>query len=442
MYRDLNVARGVALGLLAAALLLLPTLSADAAQKVPNILWLTIEDTSQYEFGCYGNTQVKTPNVDALAAKGVKFTHASSVAPHCLPARSTIISGVFATTYGTGLHRGLFRSPKDRPFLPKLMKDAGYFCLNVNKKDYNTPTPNNLWDQGNKYTKSNKPFFAVYNNHDCHMTSVRHEVLPASDIDISHLPYLPNLPEIRANYYAAHLKEIEAVDLWVGKKLAELEASGRQDDTIIFFYSDHGGCQPRGKAFAYETGLRVPFIVYIPPKWQHLSNGMDMGTDSDRLIGFEDLASTALSLIGRKTPPQMQGKAFLGGHAQEPKAYQFGFRNNQGYHYDPVRTVSDGKYKYIRNYTPYKPLGMRQDYQWGMGANMAYDLASLKDELAPEHASFFKAKPCEMLFDLSRTGVFSSIGEEIIRTLSSAFQYALFGGENRDSLIVSIDKFS
>lgn len=374
---------------------------AEAARQGPNILWLTIEDTSYYEFGCYGNKQVRTPHIDALADRGVRFTHASSVAPHCSPARSTIVSGVFATTYGTGLHRGLFRSPKDRPFLPRLMKEAGYFCINVTKKDYNTPTPKDLWDKGRQYTKHNKPFFAIYNNTACHMTSVRKEVLPASDIDISHLPYLPDLPEVRANY-AAHLKEIEAVDRWVGDKLAELEASGRQDDTIIFFYSDHGGCQPRGKAFAYETGLRVPFIVYVPPKWRHLSGGLEMGTVSDRLIGFEDLAPTVLSLVGREAPPQMQGKAFMGEHAEPPKAYQLGFRNNQGYHYDPVRTVSDGRHKYIRNYAPHKPLGLRQDYQWGMGANMAYDLAHLRGELAPEHAAFFQAKPSEMLFDLTQ----------------------------------------
>ena len=389
-----------ALGLLAASLMPSPA-KAEADQKAPNILWLTIEDTSYYEFGCYGNTQVKTPNIDALAKKGVRFTNASSVAPHCSPARSTLVSGVFATTYGTGLHRGTYRSPKDRPFLPQLMKRAGYYCINVTKRDYNTPTPKSLWDQGNKYTNSTKPFFAVYNNHDCHMTSVRKEVLPPSDIDLSHLPYLPDLPEIRANY-AAHLKEIEAVDRWVGNKLAELEASGRQDDTIIFFYSDHGGCQPRGKAFAYETGLRVPFIVYVPEKWRHLAGDLQMGTVSDRLIGFEDLAPTVLSLIGKEAPPQMQGKAFMGEHAEEPKTYQFGFRNNQGFHYDPVRTVSDGRYKYIRNYAPHKPLGMRQNYQWGMGANMAYDLANLRGKLAPEHSAFFKAKPSEMLFDLAQ----------------------------------------
>ncbi|MEM6504114.1 MAG: sulfatase-like hydrolase/transferase [Planctomycetota bacterium] len=372
---------------------------AQDEQPVPNILWLTIEDSSAYEFGCYGNTHVKTPNIDALAAKGVRFTNASSVAPQCSPARSTLISGVFATTYGTGLHRGVFPSPKERPFLPRLMRQAGYYCLNVTKRDYNTPSPKNLWHQGADYSKSQKPFFAVYNNTDSHMKSVRKEALPASDIDISHLPYLPNLPEIRANY-AAHLGKIRAIDQWVGRKLAELKDSGKQDDTIIFFFSDHGGCQPRGKAFAYETGLRVPLIIYLPPRWQHLSGDLEMASVSDRLVGFEDFAPTVLSLIGQDAPEQVQGKAFMGKNAQAPKAYQFGFRNNQGHHFDPVRTVRDKRYKYIRHYAPHKPLGMRQAYQWGMGANMAYDLANLRGELAPKHAAFFKAKPTEMLFDL------------------------------------------
>ncbi|MEM1059738.1 MAG: sulfatase-like hydrolase/transferase, partial [Verrucomicrobiota bacterium] len=118
----------------------------------PNILWLTIEDTSDYEFGCYGNEHVKTPNIDALAQRGALFTNASSVAPQCSPARSTLISGAYATTYGTDVHRKHYRVPADQYFYPLLFEEAGYYRLNPGKTDYNTKRPEGLWDEGENYT--------------------------------------------------------------------------------------------------------------------------------------------------------------------------------------------------------------------------------------------------------------------------------------------------
>jgi len=387
-----------------AALPVMGALTIDAAETTkdrPNILWLTMEDSSAYEFGCYGNPHVKTPNIDALAQKGVRFTNASSIAPQCSPARSTLISGAYATTYGTGFHRRKYETPGKQYFYTPLFKDAGYLCLNPRKMDYNTPGGKGMWHEGDKYEKTDKPFLAVFNNGDSHMTSVHKEKLPESDIDISHLPYLPDLPQIRANY-DKHLRAVEKVDKWVGRELKRLEKSGKADDTIIFFYSDHGGCQPRGKAYPFETGLRVPLIVYVPPKWQHLSPDLKMGTVSDRLVGFVDFAPTILSLAGIKPPDYMQGKAFMGPYAQPPRQYQFGFRTNQGVHYDPVRTVTDGRYKYMRNYIPFKPFGVRQAYQWVMGANQEYDQAHLQGKLKPVHARHFQPKPPEFLFDLEK----------------------------------------
>ncbi len=370
----------------------------------PNFLWLTIEDTSAYEFGCYGNTQVNTPNVDALAARGVRFTNASSTAPHCSPARSTLISGTYATTYGSDFHRRRYPSSSQRLLYPDILKQAGYYSINVKKRDYNIDPRPMPWDEGEEYASLQQPFFAVYNTTRSHMASVHSQKkpganIPASDIDISHLKFLPDLPEIRADY-AWHLKAVEDIDRWVGEKLDELEASGKADDTIIFFYSDHGGCQPRGKAYPYESGLRVPLIIYVPPKFRHLWQEFKPGATDERLIGFEDFAPTVFSMIGIEPPESMQGKALWGAHAQPAKRYQFGFRTNQGIHFDPIRTVRDERFKYIRNFIPYKPLGVRQGYQWGMKANQAMDHAYLKGELAPRFARFFEPKETEELYDL------------------------------------------
>ncbi len=372
----------------------------------PNFLWLTIEDTSAYEFGCYGNTQVKTPHIDDLAARGVRFTNASSSAPQCSPARSTLISGSPSIPYGTALHRRGYPSSKQRPLYPKILSAAGYFCINPGKTDYNiVPKPKSkIWLPGKRYAQTKKPFFAVFNNTRSHMTSVHSQKepgqnIPPSEIDISHLEHLPNLPEIRANY-AWHLKAVEDIDTWVGTQLEDLQASGKEDDTIVFFYSDHGGCQPRGKACAYESGLRVPLIIYLPPKFQHLWPEFKPGGTDERLVNFEDFAPTVLSLAGIEIPDSMQGQAFFGPKAAPPKTYQFGFRTNQGPHFDPIRTVRDQRFKYIRNYIPHKPLKVRQGYQWGMEANQALDQAYREGKLEPRFARYFEAKPTEELYDL------------------------------------------
>ncbi|MEM1060602.1 MAG: sulfatase-like hydrolase/transferase, partial [Verrucomicrobiota bacterium] len=292
-----------------------------------------------------------------------------------------------------------YRVPADQYFYPLLFEEAGYYRLNPGKTDYNTKRPEGLWDEGENYTGTDDPFLAVFNKENTHMSSVRKRTLPEYDLDISHLPHLPDLPKIRDNY-GHHLFQVERADTWVGERLADLKKSGKEDDTIIFFYSDHGGCQPRGKAYPFESGLQVPLIIYVPPKWRHLAPDLKMGEKTDRMVEFTDFAPTILSLAGIEPPDYMQGKAFMGPHAQAPRQYQFGFRSNQDIHYDPIRTVSDGRFKYMRNYMPYRPLGLRQAYQWAMEANLEYDQAHRDGKLKPEHARHFEAKPTELLFDL------------------------------------------
>lgn len=382
----------------------------------PNILWLSFEDTSPYAFGCYGNAEVSTPNVDALAKRGVVLTNASSVAPHCSPARSSIISGCFATTYGTDWHRHGWRVPEDRYFFPSLLRQAGYYTTNNSKTDYNCTRESwnaapRFWDeQGNKATynsvkrKAGQPFFSVFNSNVSHMGRVRsihtHDRREFGGYDPYQLtlpPHVPDLPEVRSDF-ALHLEGAHDVDQWVKLFLNDLKQRGLDDDTIIFVFSDHGGCLPRGKAFPFETGLRAVMVVYVPEKW-HERCGLPMGTTSDRLVGFEDLAPTVLRLAGIEAPAYMQGRSFMEPGAPE-KEIQFGFRCNTGFHYDPDRTAYDGRFKYIRSYTPYKPYGLRQSYQWGVPGQFAWDVQFHEGKSKAEHQSFFKPKPTEQLFDL------------------------------------------
>lgn len=388
-----------------------------SAEK-PNILWLTVEDSSYYEFGCYGNLSVKTPNIDSLAEKGIQFLNAWSTAPQCSPARASIISGCYATSYGTDYHRQKYSVPPKLYFFTQFLQKAGYFCTNNRKTDYNSKSSEcKVWDECSATATYNssrrhrdRPFFSVFNFTATHMSRVRsfhlqgrrdfeREGLNPSNLE---LPlYLPDLPEVRSDY-AFHLEGIQNVDRWVGLFLKDLKKQNLEDNTIIFFFSDHGGVLPRGKGFVYETGLRVPLIVYLPPPWQHLSS-IKPGTKSKQLVNFVDLAPTMLSLADVQPLDSMHGKAFLGNYQSLPHKIQFGFRTNQQHHYDPSRAATDGQFKYIRNYIPYKPVGLRNFYQWGVPSYQAWDRYILENQDTKAiWQQPYLTKPAEMLFDLNK----------------------------------------
>lgn len=389
--------------------------AADKKEERPNILWLTFEDTSSYELGCYGNTDVHTPNIDTLAANGVQFMNAWSVAPQSSAARSSLITGCYATTYGMDVHPVPYDTPADI-FFPQRLREAGYYCTNNNKTHYNSTTDHtSCWDDCSKTASynnpergENQPFFAVFNSLTSHMGRVRtfhtdgrrdytkEGIHPA----LLKLPsYVPDLPEVRSDY-AGHLEAVQDVDRWVGIFLNDLKEKGLDGNTIIFVFSDHGGCIPRGKGYLYESGLRVPLIVYFPPKWQHLAG--ELSEQVRDLVGFTDLGPTVMSLANIKPDEKMQGNALFGKYASKEKhEFQFAIAANQLHHFMPVRAVSNGRYKYIRSYIPYRQFALRNYYQWGMPSNKAWDAFVLGGHnVNPEWDLTFDVHPAEMLFDL------------------------------------------
>ena len=262
--------------------ILVAGIRAEAGAR-PNFLWITIEDTSPNEFSCYGNTDIQTPEVDKLARRGVLFTRASATAPHCSPARSTLITGCYATTYGMDVHREQYETP-DGIFYPAFLREAGYFCTNQDKTDYNTTRDHAvMWDEcGSEATynsprrKPGQPFFSVFNTAATHMGRIRSITLEgrrdfkALGIDLATMklpPHVPDLLAVRSDQ-AYQLEASRESSRWLGAFLDDLEARGLAEDTIVFFFSDHGGCLPRGKGYPFESGLRVPLVVYVPPKWQ------------------------------------------------------------------------------------------------------------------------------------------------------------------------------
>ncbi len=422
------------------------SLEASAAnnkkKERPNILWVTFEDTSSYEFGCYGNKDVHTPNADSLAAQGIQFMNAWSVAPQSSPARSSLITGCYAPTYGMDVHPVSYDTPADI-FFPQRLREAGYYCTNNSKTHYNSTNNNKAcWDECTKTASYNspkrgkdQPFFAVFNTVTSHMGRVRtfhtdgrrDYTKEGIYTELLTLPsYVPDLPEVRSDY-AGHLEAVQDVDTWLGLFLKDLKDKGLDDNTIIFFFSDHGGCVPRGKGYLYESGLKVPLIAYFPEKWKHLANGKS-GKDNS-LVNFTDLGPTVLSLAGVKPTKNMQGKAIFGEYAsKEERKVQFAFAANQLHHFMPVRAVTDGHIKYMRSYIPYRQFALRNYYQWGMPSNKAWDKLVLGNHNTnPDWALTFDAHPAEMLFDLDKDP-----GE--LHDLSSSPEYAEVLAKMRNEL--------
>jgi arylsulfatase A-like enzyme len=337
--------------------------------QMPNILWISSEDHGQ-EMGCYGDTYADTPNVDALASQGLLYRHVWSTAPVCAPARTTIISGIYPTSLGAEHMRSFASLPPGVKMFPELMRQAGYYCTNNSKEDYNLPTSRNVWDQSSrmahyKNREPDQPFFAVFNSTVSHESSIRgFKGEPKHDPAAAPVPaYHPDTPVVRRDW-AIYYDTVTAADAIAGQHLRELEDAGLAESTIVFYWGDHGSGMPRGKRWPSDSGLRVPLVVFIPEAFAHLRpTDYVPGGRTDRLVGFVDFAPTMLSLIGIEPPEWMQGHAFLGKFVADSPSYLYGFRGRMDERADLVRSVTDGRFVYIKNYMPHLSQGQHVAYQ-------------------------------------------------------------------------------
>ena len=371
----------------------------------PNILWLTSEDHGP-QMGCYGDSFATTPNVDALAARGMLYTRVWSCAPVCAPARTTIISGLYPPATGAEHMRSMMPYPKNKKMFPQLLREAGYYCTNCSKEDYNLAKPGQVWDMSSprghwRNRQSNQPFFAVFNSMKSHESQIRKRPHVAiHDPARVRIPaYHPDTPEVRRDW-AQYYDMVTAADADAGKRLKELEDDGLSEDTIIFYFADHGPGMPRCKRSACDSGLHVPMVVYIPEKFRHLASPeYRPGGKSDRLISFVDLAPTILVLAGIQPPAWLHGHAFLGRDAiRQPFIY--GFRGRMDEKPDLVRSVTDGRYVYIRNYMPHKLPGQYLDYMFQTPTTRVWKQLHDAGRLTPAQDAFWKEKPAEELYDL------------------------------------------
>ena len=261
-----------------------------------------------------------------------------------------------------------------------------------------------MWNSAKKAynsRKSGQPFFCIFNlgvSHESSLHQVKPVVSEYLEADFKLPPYHPDTPEIRSNW-VNYYKIITKLDTQIGKILADLEEAGLAEDTIVFYYADHGGILPRSKRFLYDSGVRVPMIVRFPKKYQHLAPSKP-GTRTERLVSFVDLAPTLLSLTGIKIPEQMQGEAFLGSQAAPPRDYVYMFRGRMDERYDMMRGVRDGRYKYVRNYLPHRIWGQHLNYLWRMPATRSWQQAYKDGKCNAAQRAFWESKPTEELFDL------------------------------------------
>ena len=376
------------------------------ADDRPNIVWLTSEDNGPH-LGCYGDKYATTPHLDSLAARSLIFARCWSNAPVCAPARTTIISGMYATSLGGQHMRSFVPMPRGARMYPQYLRDAGYYCTNNSKEDYNLEKPGKVWDASSrkahwKNASPGRPFFAIFNSTVSHESQLRkrpHELV--HDMSKVRVPaYHPDTPEVRHDW-AQYYDKITEMDGQLGKRLKELESAGHLDDTIIFYYGDHGSGMPRSKRWPYNSGLHVPLLVYIPQKFADLRpDDYRPGGWSPRLVAFVDLGPTVLSLAGIKPPAHMQGRAFLGPYAVKPKKYLYGYRGRMDERLDMVRSITDGRYVYIRNYMPHKVYGQYLDYMFQTPTTQVWKALFDQGKLKPPQTYFWQRKPAEELYDL------------------------------------------
>ncbi len=339
----------------------------------PNVLWILAEDFSP-DLGCYGNDLVRTPNLDRLAAEGVRYTQCICTAAVCSAARSALMTGMFQTTIGAHNHRSHRDRPHDLPegvpTVTGLFREAGYHVSNCRnpapgvqvrgKTDFNfrvaKPFDGADWSE----RPTGAPFYSQVNLPETHRKFRRFDDAPVDPASVPLPPFYPDHPVVREDL-ALYLDTAQHLDVKVGKILRRLKEEGLYERTIIFFFGDHGQALHRGKQWLYEQGVRVPLIVRIPEAYR--PPGFEPGAADDRLLQHIDITATSLALAEIERPGAMQGRVFLGPGADPEPPYAFSARDRCDETVDRIRCVRDKRWKLIRNFLPERSYAQKNHYK-------------------------------------------------------------------------------
>ena len=402
------------------------------SQKPLNVVWISCEDMGPI-LGSYGNNIVKTPNLDKLASEGVRYTNAYSTVGVCAPSRFSIITGMYPARLGahnmrTGDYHN-YKTPEEvsyrknigvidkegknipeyevvppthvKPF-SVILRSKGCYCANNFKCDYQFNAPFTAWDEVSSTVSyrdapKDKPFFYVWNTlltHESRIWERSNQPLTVNPEDIIIPSYFPDIPEVR-NDIARKYSNIEAMDKKVGELMNQLEEDEMLDNTIIMFWSDHGGNLLRQKRAVGNSGLNVPLIIRYP-------NKMDAGKVDERIVSLMDLGPTVLSLLNIEPPKHYDGKAIAGSYEDDPREYAFGTADRFDESTDMQRSVLDGRYVYVKNFLPELPLIYRNKYRERITMNSKLIQMDSFNMLEGDAAYIFmKTKPVEEFYDLA-----------------------------------------
>ncbi|MEK6481503.1 sulfatase [Catalinimonas sp. 4WD22] len=382
------------------------------AQAQPmNVLWIIAEDLSP-DLNCYGNSLVNTPHLDSLAAYGMRFTETFSAAPVCSPSRTAFATGMYQTSIGA-YH---MRYPDELlPELPEgirtaaqLVKEQGYTSANIKdapgkgKIDWmfqHDPEEHFNAEHWQEITEKNQPFFAQIS---LGLTHRPFEEPQSGQFDLQQISIPPYYPDhaVSRKDFAGYYASIEKLDEQVGMILDSLRKYGLEENTAIIFFSDHGRPMTRGKNYHYDSGLKVPLIISLPP--DKTSKGYTEGQTSDQLLSLIDVTATSLELMQINKPEYMQGRVFLGESQEEERAYIFSATNRIGGTDFRSRSVRSENFRYVRNYHhDFSVNSSATAYRKQM--HPIYHLLNIMHEqgtLTPAQEALVKDMPFEELYDL------------------------------------------
>ena len=388
---------------------------ATAADQ-PNFVWLISEDNSKHYLKLFDEHGAETPHIEALAKHGLVFDNAFSNSPVCSVARTTLITGCYAPRIGTQFHRRVVTvpMPDGLRMFPAYLRDVGYYTTNNRKKDYNAIEGDGVWDaSSNKASWRNRqtgqPFFHKQSFGTTHESSLhfdaakmKNESTQTDPNSVFIAPYHPNTATFRYTYARYH-DRIRQMDKQIGNVVEQLEMDGLLEDTFIFYFGDHGGVLPRGKGYAYESGLHVPLVIRIPENWRHLVDA-DLGGRVKGFVSFVDFGPTLLHLAGVDVPDAVDGRPFLGAGISQAEINErdeaFGYADRFDEKYDLVRTLRKGDFEYVRSYQPFNFDGLHNNYRYKMLAYTEWRDLFRTGKLNAVQRQFFEPRDAEALFNI------------------------------------------
>lgn len=407
-----------------------PGLRAEETRR-PNLLWLIGENLTPRDLACYGGKGVHTPNLDALAAAGTRYTRVFATNPTCAPSRSAFFTGMYQTSTDTHPMRSHrddgFRLPEGvRPITHRL-RDAGYFTANLKtaggrsvgtgKLDLNFVNEGPIYHEGSEdwsVLKSRQPFFAVVNSEEneydiydrktaakdrVEWVGEREHVRHATPDTVTPPPYYPDHPLVREEW-ARYLNSVSGMDRRLGHVLEQLRADGLEEDTVVIFFGDNGRLEPRGIHWCYDSGLRVPMIIRWPANFPAPAQ-IRPGHVDERILSLIDLTATTLGFAGIERPPLMQGRIFAGGRIDPARRYAFAARDRIDETEQRIRSVHDERFHYLRTDTEGPTFASLNRYK-----EKCFPIVPLMRELhaagrlsGPPLELMERRGPCEELYD-------------------------------------------